>query len=220
MQPIITAFARSPDRGRGLARDMAVRWALEEAGIAHDVLLLTFAELKAAEHLALHPFGQIPTFEHGDVRMFESAAIVLHIAEDCPALLPADPPARAAARAWAIAAVGTVEPAIVERSMALMLESDRPWHAERLAMIEQRIAGQLAMLADRLGAAEWLQGTFSAGDLMMVAVLRRLSGSGLIEAHPDLAAYVARAEQRPAFRRAFAAQAAVFAASQATNPPD
>lgn len=219
MEPIITAFAQSPDRGRGLARDMPVRWALEEAGIAYRVRLLSFAALKQAEHLALHPFGQIPTFEHGDVRLFESVAIVLHVAEGSPALLPADPAARAAARAWAIAAVATVEPAIFERSMALLFERDRPWHAERLALIEQRIDRQLGLLADRLGTADWLDGAFGAGDLMMVAVLRRLGGSGLIDPHANLAAYVARAEQRPAFQRAFAAQAAVFAASQPITPP-
>lgn len=213
MEPVITAFAQSPDRGRGLARDMPVRWALEEAGIAYRVRLLSFAELKQAEHLALHPFGQIPTFEHGDIRLFESAAIVLHIAEDSPALLPADSAARAAARAWVVAAIGTIEPPIFERSMALLLEADQPWHGARLPLIEARIAQRLAALSARLGDHDWLEGEFTAGDLMVIAVLRRLGGSALIEAHPNLAAYVRRGEARPAFAAAFAAQAAVFAAS-------
>lgn len=213
MDPIITAFAQSPDRGRGLARDMPVRWALEEAGWAYRVRLLTFAGLKATDHLALHPFGQIPTFEHGDVRLFESTAIVLHIAERAPGLLPADPVHRAMAHAWAIAAVATVEPPIFERSMAIMLENAKPWHAERLTFIEDRIRTRLAAVAGQLADRDWLAGTFSAADVLMIAVLRRLGGSGLIEEHPGLAAYVASGEARPAFQTAFAAQAAVFAAS-------
>lgn len=215
MTPTITAFRASPDRGRGLARDMRARWALEEVGQPYEVRLLTFAELKQPAHLSLHPFGQIPTYEDDGVALFESGAMVLHIAERRPGLLPEAPDARARAIGWMFAAIGTVEPPIVERSMALLLEADRPWHAERLPLLDERVRVRLGQLSARLGEAEWLDGDFSAGDLMMVSVLLRLGGSGLLEAFPNLAAYVARGEARPAYRRAFAAQLAVFRSAQA-----
>jgi Glutathione S-transferase len=215
MTPTITAFRASPDRGRGLARDMRARWALEEVGQPYEVRLLTFAELKQPAHLSLHPFGQIPTYEDDGVALFESGAMVLHIAERRPGLLPEAPDARARAIGWMFAAIGTVEPPIVERSMALLLEADRPWHAERLPLLDERVRVRLDQLSARLGEAEWLDGDFSAGDLMMVSVLLRLGGSGLLEAFPNLAAYVARGEARPAYRRAFAAQLAVFRSAQA-----
>lgn len=214
MRPTITAFKASPDRGRGLARDMAVRWALEEVGLAYDVRLVTFDDLKSPEHRALQPFGQIPTFEADDVAIFESGAIVLHIADQRPGLLPADAAARARAIAWMFAAVSTVEPPIIERSMASLLERDQPWFAARQALLDQRVHVRLADLSARLADGLWLDGAFSVGDLMMVAVLRRLNGSGVLAAHPAVEAYVARAEARPAFQRAFAAQRAVFEASE------
>ncbi|MDO8288114.1 MAG: glutathione S-transferase family protein [Parvibaculum sp.] len=210
---IITAFANSPDRGRGLARDMRVRWALEEAGEPYDVRLVSFAEMKEPAHLALHPFGQIPTYEEGDLALFESGAIVFHIAERHAGLLPRDAKARARAITWMFAAVNTVEPVIVDRSMIVLLERDKSWYAERLALAEGRVRVRLGELSARLGSADWLDGAFNAGDLMMVSVLQRLGGSGLIEEHPNLAAYVARGEARPAYKRAFAAQLAVFKAA-------
>jgi glutathione S-transferase len=210
MSPTITAFKTSPDRGRGLARDMRVRWALEEVGQPYDVRLVTFGEMKQAAHLALNPFGQIPTYEDGDLALFESGAIVLHLAERRPGLLPDDADARARAISWMFAALSTVEPPIVERSMAVILERDKPWHEARLPMLEQRVRARLAELSDHLGEAGWLDGAFSAGDLLMVTVLRRLDGSGLLEAYPNVAAYVARGEARPAYQRAFADQLAVF----------
>ena len=217
MTPIITAFERSPDRGRGLARDMGVRWALEEAGQPYDVRLASFGEMKEAAHRALHPFGQIPTYEDGDLVLFESGAIVLHIAEQHAGLLPGDAKARARAIAWMFAAQATVEPPIMDRSMAMLMERDKPWREERLAILEDRIRGRLEELSNRLGDADWLDGAFSAGDLLMVTVLRRLNGSGLLEARPNVAAYVARGEARPAFRRAFDAQLAVFTAASASG---
>jgi len=213
--PILTAFERSPDRGRGLARDMRVRWAFEEVGQPYDVRLVSFPEMKAPAYRARHPFGQIPTYEDGGLVLFESGAIVLHIAEHHAGLLPADANARSRAIAWMFAALSTVEPSIVERSMAVLFERDKPWHVERLAMIEDRIRVRLGELSLALGEAEWLDGAFSAGDLMMVTVLRRLGGSGLVEAFPNLAAYIARGEARPAYQRAFADQLAVFTASGA-----
>ena len=206
----ITAFECSPDRGRGLARDMRVRWALEEVRQPYDVRLVSFAEMKEPAHLALHPFGQIPTYEEGHLTLFESGAIVLHIAERHAGLLPDDANARARAIMWMFAALSTVEPPIVERSGALILERDKPWHEERLPMLDERVRVRLSELADRLGNANWLDGAFSAGDLMMVLVLRRLEGSGLIEEFPSVAAYVARGVARPAYQRAFADQLAVF----------
>ena len=208
--PTITAFARSPDRGRGLARDMRVRWALEEVGQPYEVRLLSFGEMKQPAHLALHPFGQIPTYEEGDLALFESGAIVFHIAESHAGLLPADANARARAISWMFAALSTIEPPIVERSMAWLFERDKSWSAERLSMLDERVRKRLGELSARLGNAEWLDGAFSAGDLLMVTVLRRLGSSGLLEEHPTLGAYVARAEARPAYQRAFADQLAVF----------
>lgn len=206
----ITAFERAPDRGRGMARDMPVRWALEELGLPYEVRLVSFEEMKEPAHRALQPFGQIPTYEDGEVALFESGAIILHLAERHPGLLPEDPRARARAIAWMFAALATVEPILVQREISILTERDRPWHAARLPLVEDRIRGRLADLSARLGAAEWLEGAFSAGDLLMVSALRRLARSGLAEERPNLAAYVARAEARPAFARAFAAQLAAY----------
>lgn len=214
MKPTITAFANSPDRGRGLARDMQVRWALEEVGQPYDVRLVTFAQLKEPAHKARQPFGQIPTYEADGLVLFESGAIVLHIAETHDGLLPKDPSARARAIAWMFDAHSTVEPVIVARESAILTEGDKPWHAARLPMLEDRIRVRLKDLAERLGDKEWLEGEFSAGDLLMIGVLRRLHSSGMLKDYPGLAAYVARGEARPAFQRAFAAQLAVFQAAQ------
>ena len=213
MSPTLTAFRASPDRGRGLARDMRVRWALEEVGQACDVRLVSLAEMKAAPHLALNPFGQIPTYEDGDLALFETGAIVLHIAERHAGLLPDEAIARARAIMWMFAALSTVEPPIVERFVATFVERDKPWAGDRLPLVDDRIRVRLGELSARLGEAEWLDGAFSAGDLMMVTVLMRLGASGLLEEHPNLAAYVARGQARPAYQRAFAAQLAVFNAT-------
>lgn len=213
MTPTITAFERSPDRGQGLARDMRVRWALEEVGQAYDVRLVSFAQMKEPAHRALHPFGQIPTYEQGDLTLFESGSIVLHLAEQHPGLLPKDAHGRARAITWMFAALSTVEPPILELMIAKIIENDKPWSAQRLPLIEERIRKTLAQLSQRLGDAEWLDGTFSAGDLMMASVLLRLKSSGIPNEYPNLAAYVARAEARPAYKRAFEAQLAVFKAS-------
>lgn len=212
MRPFITAFANSPDRGRGLARDMRVRWALEEVGQPYDVRLVSFEGLKEpAYRRSLHPFGQIPAYADGKLVLFESGAIVLHLAQRHPGLLPDEADARARSISWLFAALDTVEPPIVERSMAAILDRDRPWYEERLPILDARVRQRLGELADRLGDEEWLEGMFSAGDLMMVTVLRR---SPLVAEYPNLAAYVARAEARGAYQRAFAAQLAVFRAGE------
>ena len=215
MIPTITAFERSPDRGRGLARDMRVRWALEEVGQPYDVRLLSFEAMKQPAHLALQPFGQIPTYEEGDLALFETGAIVLHVAQRHAGLLPDEPNARMRAIAWMFAAVNTLEPPIVELGMATLFEREESWYAQRLPMLEDRVCRRLRQLSAHLGDAHWLDGAFSAGDLMVASVLLRLQDPGLLAETPNLSAYLARAEARPAYRRAFEAQLAVFEASAA-----
>ena len=202
----ITAFERSPDGGQGLARDTRVRWALEEVGQPYEVRLVSFRALKEPAHLRVHPFGKIPTYEEGGLVLFETGAIVLHIAERHAGLLPADANARARAIAWMFAAVNTVEPPILELANARLLERDKPWSKDRLPLVEDRVRTPMGQLSRRLGDAEWLDGAFSAGDLMMASVLLRLRASGILDEFTNLAAYVARGEARPAYKRAFAAQ--------------
>lgn len=213
MIPTITAFERSPDRGKGQARDMRVRWALEEVGQPYNVRLVSFTAMKEPAHRALHPFGQIPTYQEGELALFESGAIVLHIAERHRGLLPDDTNARTRAIAWMFAALSTLEPPIVDLGIAMLLERDKTWYAQRLRIVEDRIRVRLGELSARLDNADWLDGAFSAGDLLMVTVLRRLNGSEILQEYPVLSAYVARGEARPAFRRAFDAQLAVFTAA-------
>ncbi|HEX3772336.1 MAG TPA: glutathione S-transferase family protein [Polyangiaceae bacterium] len=210
----ITAFERSPDGGKGLARDTRVRWALEEVSQPYAVRGVSFAALKEPAHLGLNPFGQIPTYEEGDLALFETGSIVLHLAERHAGLLPEDANARARAITWMFAAVSTVEPPILELSFARVLEGDRPWAQERAPLLADRVRARLKQLSAHLGEAEWLDGAFSAGDLMMVHVLERLRMSGILDEFPNLAAYVARAEARPAYKRAFDAQLAFN-----TKPP-
>lgn len=211
MTIIITAFERSPDGGKGLARDMRVRWALEEVGQPYEVRFVSFRAMKESAHLSLHPFGQIPTYENGDLALFESGAIVFDIAERYAGLLPDEANARARAITWMFAALNTVEPVILELANAKFLEGDKPWSKERLPLVENRVRNRLDQLSTRLGDADWLDGVFSAGDLMMVSVLLRLKSSGILDEFPNLAAYVARCESRPAYMRAFDAQLAINA---------
>jgi glutathione S-transferase len=213
----ITAFERSPDGGKGLARDTRVRWALEEVGQPYQVRLVSFRAMKEPAHLALHPFGQIPTYEEGEFALFETGAIVFHIAERHAGLLPDDASARARAITWMFAALSTVEPPILELGTARLLEGDKPWYAERLPLVQSRVGARVDLLSVRLGDAEWLDGAFSAGDLMMVSVLLRLRPSGILDEHPKLAAYVARGEARPAYKRAFDAQLAVNTGKPSTG---
>ena len=211
MTPIITAFERSPDGGKGLSRDTRVRWALEEVGQPYEVSLVSFSAMQEPAYRALHPFGQIPTYREGDLVLFESGAIVFHIAERHAGLLPKDANARARAITWMFAALGTIEPPILDLQTAKFGEGDKPWAADRMPLVVERIHARLRDLAAYLGDREWLDGDFSAGDLMMVHVLQRLKLSGILNAHANLAAYVARAETRPAYQRAYAAQLAVSA---------
>jgi len=214
MKPTITAFESSPDRGLGLARDTRVRWAFEEVGQPYDVRLVSFKAMKEPAHLALNPFGQIPTYEEGDLELFETGAIVFHIAQRHAGLLPTEGNARARAIMWMFAALNTVELPILDFAYGRFTEGKKPWYEDRLPLVKDRVRDRLVQLAARLGAAEWLEGEFSAGDLMMVHVLQRLKPSGLLGEFPTLAAYVARGEARPAYQRAFAAQLAVFDAAR------
>ena len=211
MSITITAFERSPDGGKGLARDTRVRWALEEVGQPYEVRLLSFSTMKEPAHLGIHPFGQIPTYEEGDLALFETGAIVFHLAERHAGLLPDDANARARAITWMFAAINTVEPPILELSNARIIENDKPWSTERMPLVRDRVRHRLGQLSTRLGNTEWLDGAFSAGDLMMVSVLLRTRPSGILDEFPNLAAYVARGEARPAYQRAFAAQLAINA---------
>jgi glutathione S-transferase len=207
----VTAFGRSPDGGRGLARDTRVRWALEEVGQPYEVRLLSFQAMKEPAHLALHPFGQIPTYEEGDLALFETGSIVFHIAERYAGLLPDDTNARARAITWMFAALNTVEPPILDLTTARIFEADKPWAKARLPLVKDRVRVRLNQLSSRLGDAAWLDGPFTAGDLLMVSVLLRSRQSGLLNEFPNLAAYVTRGEARPAYKRAFEAQLKVNA---------
>jgi len=217
MTVTITAFERSPDGGKGLARDTRVRWALEEVGQPYEVRPVSFTAMKEPAHLARHPFGQIPTYEEGDLVLFESGAIVFHIAESREGLLPKNADARARAITWMFAALSTIEPPILELTNARLLERKEPWSDARMPIVEERVRARLRPLSARLGDAEWLDGAFSAGDLMMISVLLRIKPLGMLDGFPNLAAYVARGEARPAYQRAFDDQYAVFAESEAAG---
>ena len=221
--PVITAFLNPPDKGQGLVRDMIVRWALEEANLPYDVNLIDFKQLKSTAHRERNPFGQIPTYQTGDLTLFESGAIVLHIAETHLGLWPLanDPsrePARARAIMWMFAAASTIEPSIVELGATLLFEKERPWFLERKESLEKRVRTKLSELSNHLGDSEWLDGAFSAGDLLMISALRRLRNTTLVNEFTNLASYVARGEARPAFERAFRAQLAVFETSNMQRP--
>jgi glutathione S-transferase len=196
---------------------MRIRWALEEVGQPYDVQLVTFEELKAPGHRTRNPFGQIPTYEEGDLTLFESGSIILYIAETHAGLLPKDAAARSRAITWMFASLNTIEPPILDLSIARVVENDKTWAAERLPLVQDRVRVRLGDLSKHLAQADWLDGAFSAGDLMMVIVLLRLKASGLLDEFPNIAAYVARGEARPAFQRAFAAQLKVFTDSQSVT---
>ena len=217
-RPTITAFDWVPDFAKGQVRDLRVRWALEEVGQAYNVRYLSQGAQKALPHRACQPFGQVPTYELGDLTLFESGAIVQHIAASHAGLLPREQNARARAIEWMFAALNTVEPPIMDMAIATLFEADQPWSKPRLPSIMARIDERLKDLSERLGEKTWLDGdTFTAGDLLMAAVLRILRGESALETYPNLAAYVARAEDRPAFQRAYDAQIAGFTGSP---PPE
>ena len=215
MTVTITAFNWVPPFAEGQVRDLRVRWALEEVGEPYAVRYLAQGDQKDAAHRLRQPFGQVPTFEDGALTLFESGAIVLHIAERHGHLLPDDADARARAIEWMFAALNSVEPPIMDLSLVTLFERDKPWSAMRRGAVEERIDARLKDLSARLGDRQWLDGdTFTAGDLLMVTVLRILQDGALVERYDNLAAYVARGTARAAFRKALADQLAGF-----TGPP-
>ena len=205
----ISAFERSPDGGKGLARDTRVRWALEEVEQPYEVRLVSFAALKQSAHLKLHPFSQNPTYEDGNLVIVETGAIVLHIAEQYAGLLPDDAKAKSRAISWIFAALNTIEPPILDLSIAKVVENDKAWSEQRLPLVKDRIRNKLKQLSAYLGEKSWLEDEFSVGDLMMISVLLRLRASGILLEFPNLDDYVTRGESRPAYQRAFAAQLAI-----------
>ena len=218
-RPVITSYTWSPDKGGGLVRDMRVRWALEEVGRAYDVRYLDWGEQKQPAHRARSPFGQVPTYEEDGLVLFESGAIVLHIAGKWPGLLPEDAAGRARATEWAFAALNTVEPPVWELIIAKFIDGKEDWAQARLPSVMGRLRVRLEELSARLANSEWLDGAFSAGDLLMVQVLRNVSRSGMLDDYPNLAAYVERGEARPAFGRALAALRAGQTGAQPADWP-
>lgn len=206
----VTALSWVPDFARGFVRDYRVRWALEEAGLPYAVRLFDPRHQKPESYLAEQPWGQVPAYTHGEIALFESGAIALHIAEESDALLPADPPARARAKSWLIAALNSVEPPIQQLAVIDLFAADQPWarpsRPDTIARIDARLDGLVAYLGNR----DWLEDRFTIGDLMMAAVLRGLHDTDRIAVRPTLAAYYARCLARPAFGRAIAAQFADF----------
>ena len=207
----VSAFKWVPPFARGLVRDLRVRWALEEAGVPYRVRLIDFDDRETAAYRALQPFGQVPAYHDGELSMFESGAIVLHIAAGAPALMPTDAGGQARATTWLFAALNSIEPPIQNLAELDLFNADQEWARLRrpglVAFVEQR----LRELAASLGDSDYLEaGGFTAGDLMMVTVLRNLRHTDLMAKFPTLAAYQARCEARPAFQKALAAQLGDF----------
>ena len=201
----IVTFDWVPDFARSYVRDYRVRWALEEAGIGYRTDPIS-AVHRPASYFAEQPFGQVPAYREGAVRMFESGAIVLHVAERSEALLPSEPAARARALCWMFAAMNSVEPMLLELTTVDLFARDEAWATLRRPSLVAAIDKRLGQLAAALGDREYLEGRFTAGDLLMASALRALDHSDLLAAHPALAAYQQRCLARPAFRAAIAAQ--------------
>jgi glutathione S-transferase len=211
MTPTITAFKWVPEFARGFVRDIRARWAFEEAGQAYAVDLVDGVYIKSQAHRHFQPFGQIPTYRDGKVEIFESGAIVLHICETNGALVPADPAARIRAVQWLISALNSVEPWVMQLAVVDIFEADHAWSSSRRPKVLDDLHTRLKDLSDALGDKTTLDGgAFTFGDLMMVSVLGGLRHTGVLDAHPNLAAYVARGEARPAHRKAMADHLAVF----------
>ena len=205
----ITALKWVPEMAHGLVRDFRVRWALEEAGLSYRERLLDFLGERSADDLAEQPFGQVPSYKEGDVRLFESGAIVLHIAQRSDALMPSDPAGRARALAWAIAAIDSVEKPLWNL-VEINISGGAEWGRLRRPEVVDSIRRRLGQISGWLGERDYLEDRFTAGDLMMTTVLRILRETDLVAEHPNLAAYQARCEARPAFGRALEAQLAAF----------
>jgi len=206
----VSAFRWVPPFAQGLVRDLRVRWALEEAGLPYEARLIGREDQSSEAYRELQPFGQVPAFEQDGIKLFESGAIVLHIAEQSEALMPADPQGRARTRTWVLAALNTIEPHIQALAATDLFHKGEAWTVERRPQVVEMIRKRLGELSAALGDSDYLDGRFTAGDLMMTTVLRNLRDTDLVEEHPNLAALKARCEARPAFRRALEAQMAAF----------
>ena len=205
----VSAYSWVPPFARGLVRDLRVRWALEEAGRDYAVRLLDAREERPAEYLLEQPFGQVPSYSDGEIRLFESGAIVLHIGEGCETLLPRDVEGRARATAWTLAALNSIEPSVLQL-VAIDVAGDVAWAKERRPAVDEMVRKRLAQLSAHLGGKQWIEERFTAGDLMMVTVLNILRHTDLVAGHANLGAYLARGHARPAYQRALAAQMADF----------
>jgi glutathione S-transferase len=206
----ISAFRWVPDFAKGLVRDMRLRWALEEAGLHYRVRLLDATAERPQDYFQEQPFGQVPIFVEGDLHMFESGAILLHIGEKSEILLPKDEIGRARATCWLIAALNSIEPMMFELVNIDIFNAGEEWARLRRPEAERKVRDRLQRLADWLGDKDYLEGRFTVADLLMTTVLRSLRHTNLVGEQPRLAGYVARCEARPAFQRALVAQLADF----------
>jgi glutathione S-transferase len=207
----VSAFRWVPPLAQGLVRDLRVRWALEEAHLPYEERLIGPVEQKSNEYRGLQPFGQVPAYEEDGLVLFESGAIVMHVAERCEVLLPVDPAARARAKTWMFAALNTIEPPIQNLAEIDLFHSREEWVKSRRPAVEQRVRTRLNQLAERLEGCDYLEVRFTAADLLMTTVLQNLRQTDLLAQVPVLAAYCLRCEARPAFQKAMAAQTATFA---------
>ena len=215
----VTAFRWVPPFAQGSVRDIRVRWALEEAGLGYDDRLLGFEDTATPEYRALQPFGQVPAFSDSKVEMFESGAIVLYIAQSSDQLMPADPAGRAMVMTWLFAASNSIEPYVAPLADIDLFHAGEAWTVERRPQVEAQLRRKLGDLQTALGDRKWFANDrFSAADILMTHVLRDLRHTDIVAGYPALAAYVARAEARPAFRRALADQMKPFRAAEAQNP--
>ena len=206
----ISAFSWVPEFAQGQVRDLRVRWALEEAGLAYRERLLDPREERPQDYFREQPFGQVPIFNEGEIRMFETGAIVLHIAERSEELMPRDPAARARVACWVLAALNSLEPTVIQLPLIDIFHSGEEWARLRRPGVVEMIRGRLGRLSGWLGDRYYLEDRFTAGDLMTTTILRILDRTDLVAGFPNLAAYKARCEARPAFRRALEAQHAAF----------
>ena len=207
----ISAFRWVPPFAQGLVRDLRVRWALEEAGLPYEVRLIGPQEQKSDDYRALQPFGQVPTYEDDDMKLFESGAIVMHIAETSEALMPRDANGRARARTWMFAALNTLEPQVQQLAAIDLFYPAEEWAKARRPGVEQMVRKRLDELQVSMKGRDYLEDRFTAGDLLMVTVLRNLRQTEILKEYPALSTYRERCEARPAFARALAAQMAPFA---------
>jgi glutathione S-transferase len=214
----VSAFRWVPPFAQGLVRDLRVRWALEEAGLVYAVRLIGPEDQASEGYRALQPFGQVPAYEEDGLSLFESGAIVLHVAERSELLMPSDPTGRARATAWMFAALNSVEPHVQSLAAIDLFHADEAWAKERRPAVVEMVKTRLAVLSERLDGRDYLEDRFTAGDLLMTTVLRILRHTNLVPEHPALDRYVRRCEARPAFLRALADQMAPFVTHAPASP--